>query len=346
MVGGTPSTKADDSVVLILTHIASKDPKDGQYFLPCTGTLLAPNLVLTARHCVSPTGDGVFTCNVDGSVRGGSGATFAADVPPSESHVFVGAARPDTLDPSTFPSKGASFVHDASSVVCNADVALIVLSQPILDAPISPVRLDAPVTKGEMLTVVGWGATETESLPQSRRRRAGVQVVNVGPDTTAFVGGELGAKEFIASESVCTGDSGGPAFDATTNAVVGVASRGSNGGITKNGSGCVGTEHVFMQTASFKELVLRAFAEAGAEPWLEGEPQPKGESSQPAPEAGVPVTDKDAGTPAAASPTSSEASGCVVGPPGVNADFGRTFGIGIAASLLAFVRRRQRGRIS
>ncbi len=274
IVNGTASGADDDAVVLIFTHVPEKDTPQGQYYLNCTGVLLAPNLVLTARHCVSETSNGNFTCKMDGSLGTGTGGKVLADFTPAESHVLVGAKLPDTLDPTTFPGTGSSYVHDSATVLCNADVALIVLAKPIADAKIAPIRLDAPVTPDEGLSVVGWGATVTDFLPSQRQRRDGVTVVEVGPSSTFHVGGQLGANEFLASESVCTGDSGGPAFDAKTGAVVGVVSRGPNGGITTNGSGCVGTQHTFMQTAPFKGLVMEAFAQAGGEPWLEGQPAP------------------------------------------------------------------------
>jgi hypothetical protein len=59
-----------------------------------------------------------------------------------------------------------------------------------------------------------------------------------------------------------------------TGAVVGVVSRGPNGGNPNNGSGCVGTQHTFMKTSSFADLVNQAFAVAGGAPWIEGQPMP------------------------------------------------------------------------
>src|SRR4051794_6715975 len=45
IVNGSPSSASDNAVVYIAIN-----GKSGDY---CTGTLIAPNLVLTARHCVS-----------------------------------------------------------------------------------------------------------------------------------------------------------------------------------------------------------------------------------------------------------------------------------------------------
>jgi secreted trypsin-like serine protease len=207
---------------------------------------------------------------------------------------------------------------------------------------IAPIRLNGPVTKDEALTVVGWGATETDFIPPGRMRRTDVKVVDVGPDPTPFVAGQLEANEFLASESVCTGDSGGPAFDATTHAVVGVVSRGPNGNITTNGSGCVGTQHVFMQTAPFKDLVLGAMATAGATPWLEGEPKPTVDAGAPSNGGGT-SGEGDSGVGAAPSTVTTTSSGCSTGAR-VGAPDSSAIALGIALTLAAATRRRRRRR--
>jgi hypothetical protein len=274
IVGGQPSDASDDEVVLILTHVPEKDTAQGQFYLNCTGTLLAPNLVLTARHCVSRTSDGTFVCDQNGQVTSGSGGQVTTDFLPADTHVFVGPTLPATVDPTQFPGQATAYVHDAGTVTCNDDLALIVLDKPIDNAKLAPIRLDGPVTADETLSVVGWGATETRFLPSTRQRRDGVGVVDIGPSSTFRIGGQLANREWLATESVCQGDSGGPAFDSVTGAVVGTVSRGSNGGISTNGSGCVGTQHTFMQTGSFKDLIMMGFTKAGASPLPEMQPAP------------------------------------------------------------------------
>jgi hypothetical protein len=86
----------------------------------------------------------------------------------------------------------------------------------------------------------------------------------------------LGPAEFRLGESGCAGDSGGPAFAEDTGAVLGVLSRGSNGTNAPAGTaeGCLDAENVFTSAATYKELILSAYAKAGQEPWLEGQPDP------------------------------------------------------------------------
>ena len=274
IVNGQPSGEADDAVVLILTHVPKRDTSQGMYFRNCTGTLLSPSVVLTARHCVSETTDGTFTCKEDGTLGTGPGGTVVYDYVPSDTHVFVGATLPSTVDPSTFPGQGAAYVHDSATTLCNHDLALIVLATPIPNAKIAPIRLDSGVTMGETFSAIGWGSTVTDFVPMERQRRDGVQVILTGPSSSAYYGSFLADREFRASESVCTGDSGGPALDSMSGAVIGTVSNGPNGGITMNGSGCVGTTHTFQETSPYKDLVLQAFGMTTDKPWIEGQPMP------------------------------------------------------------------------
>jgi hypothetical protein len=120
-----------------------------------------------------------------------------------------------------------------------------------------------------MVTVVGWGVSDKSSDPATRQQRTGVTVLTVGPASS------LGPAEFEVGESGCAGDSGGPAL-ASSGAVLGVLSRGGNGSGAMPGdpANCIGGDNIFTKAASFKALLLSAYAKAGQDPWNEGDPDP------------------------------------------------------------------------
>ncbi len=178
----------------------------------CTGTLITPNVVLTAKHCFyrqGPSNDAscpFFTSLIapieDYEVVA---STMAADA----KEVF-GVSR---LEP--FPGRS----------ICGADLAVLVLDRNVPDAlatPIAP-RIGVP-QKGEPIIAVGYGlASSTDDDSHGTRRMNTGEVLCAGFDCSS-----LNDHEWFGMVSTCAGDSGGPALDADGR-LIGVLSRGNHG---------------------------------------------------------------------------------------------------------------------
>jgi MYXO-CTERM domain-containing protein len=274
IINGVVSGIEDDAAVALPLFSAG-----GSFQGACSGVLVAPNVVLTARHCVSRTESGGIACDEDGNAIAGGGVV--SDYKASQISILIGPELPSSLE---FPSKGKTVIHTGSDNLCNNDFAIVILDTPLPTAKIAPIRLDGPPVEQEMLLVVGWGQSNNSS-GYGRRRRDNVPVEAVGPAYEFSKGLVLGPNEFGVGESICSGDSGGPAFDMKTGAVIGVVSRGGNGAPYDPNSDpaytpCVDqgqytTHNIYTRTDTFKALIMQAFAEAGAEPWIEGGPDPR-----------------------------------------------------------------------
>jgi hypothetical protein len=265
IINGTDSVSSQNFVVLI-ERLAGDNQFD-----ECTGTLVAPNLVLTARHCVSNISDQGFTCDASGV--GSAGGEIGADFEPSTLQIYAGLDRPAALgNPAAV---GAQIFHDTSANLCNHDVALIGLNQAVAtpDAGVAALRFGPLATAGEAFTAVGWGVSTTSEVPAVRQQRSGLAVLRVGPYSDAE-GNDVPPSEFDVGEATCQGDSGSPALDET-GAVFGVASSGGNETTPEPNdlaAGCVGqnTLNFYSEVGAFSSVILQAFDAVGATPKIVG----------------------------------------------------------------------------
>lgn len=268
IISGEDSPSGAEDAVVLLVHATRSEVG------ACSATLVAPNLLLTALHCVAEMKDEGSVCDDKGKALYGGRIGKLHDA--TDMYVFVGNERPSFRGGRSEPDgRGARIFAPETDVICNSDIALIELEAPITSMPIAALRLDAPVVADETITSVGWGVTTRTPSPQTRQRRTEVPVIAVGP--TAKRGLEAAEGEFVVGESICQGDSGGPAFSTDTGAILGVVSRGGNGQQGSSPSaGCTGQNAVNLYTgvAAHRDMILAAFEEVGAAPWLEGELNP------------------------------------------------------------------------
>jgi secreted trypsin-like serine protease len=221
LTGALFATSATPSMAIVGGHAAGSYPSVAQItfgnaFL-CTGTLIAPNYVLTAGHCGSMTGSAVaspaswpaalITVRIGNSTYGTGGEV----VPVSQAVV-----EPDYLATSGY------------------DITLLKLSRNSTKAPtkVSGAAETGLWAAGTTETIVGWGATSEGGSTPTKLQEAQVPIT-----TDAYCSGAY--SDFDATTMICAGfpqggtdtcqgDSGGPMFGAGPKVV----------GTTSFGEGC------------------------------------------------------------------------------------------------------------
>src|SRR5450432_1157348 len=215
----------------------------------CSGALVAPNLVLTARHCVSRAVTATPSCDARGQSHNGD--HLAEDADPAAIAIYVGAhVHPDIDTPRAHAIRT---LHPSGRVLCDADVAFLVLDRPLTNVTILPIRLHASVEQGDAVVPVGFGGG-INNVVGLRVARDKSTILATGPASNAETGAVLGPREFEVEGATCRGDSGGPAIDMRTGEIVGVVSRG--GSCWANGN------HVYTRVDSYARLAAMALANA------------------------------------------------------------------------------------
>jgi hypothetical protein len=170
--------------------------------LACTATLIAPDVALTAAHCLKPPVFGSFGFSLDTDASDGIDNV----IPASLTH-----QHPDFDDG----------VEPFVDLAVRNDVGVIILEQPILD--VSPAQLDTPLfdtalDPGNELSMCGYGWIYWYTGTQPLKR-----------DAQVFVDHSL-AYEFSTTPvdpQPCIGDSGAPLFINSPDGprIVGLVSR-------------------------------------------------------------------------------------------------------------------------
>lgn len=236
----------------------------------CTGTLIAPNLVATALHCITETpsvactsaGRQCFACNADGSLKEGS---IYGHLGPLTAPANVSVTVGSQIAGLAATARGEKLLGSNSPQICRGDIGFIVLDRE-LDAPVAPVRLDWGVDPGDTIRILGYGEAEVSNV-SGRRVRSGVRVTEVGPASEDEPTITAAPRTFVVNEGPCHGDSGGPAFAEDTGALVGVYSL-------TVGEDCtgVGVRNIYTNLSLYSSLARQAFQAAGHDPILDPKP--------------------------------------------------------------------------
>ncbi|WP_420135314.1 S1 family peptidase [Rhodopseudomonas sp.] len=202
----------------------------------CSGTLIAPDLVLSAAHCVGPGADYKIV-------------HYDASRQPQLRDVRRVAAHPQ------FDMK-AILAHRAS-----ADVALLQLAAPLPGK--SPLPLGAPTDPlgaGQSFTVAGIGVAIRGDGKSGGTVRSAALVATGRPGRLQIRLVDASTNNTSAGQGACTGDSGAPALQAQDGraVIIGVVSWSTG---PNNAAGCGGLTGVTPLT------LYRDWIEQTAQSW-------------------------------------------------------------------------------
>lgn len=229
IAGGTLDT-SDDAVFEEYTNWSNE-------VSACTANLIAPNVLLTARHCIARSNSENVVC----------GESLFGDPVDGGSTIVTGDAEPGQN--STFYRGMDVRVPSNGNDMCGYDVALIILQNPISSVtPLVP-RIDVPVQTGEAYVAVGYGENADGNQNPGRMMLGDLSVRCLSDECQQTYG--VASTEFLGQAGICSGDSGGPALD-DAGKIIGIVSRGSDPCATP----------IYSEVAPWRDFIAQTVLEA------------------------------------------------------------------------------------
>jgi len=260
----------------------------------CSGTLILPNLVVTARHCVDPTPNKEVDCSLN--------EQFRVDL----RHTTMWITTNNTMGTPSSPlwHRVKSVVTPADAHICGQDIALLILDDQVAGTEAKPAIPGVQYPMGDTdryvhrFTAIGYGNIGPEGFGGvgTRRIRASIPVLCIPGDDVIPCPANVQPNEFIGGDGTCSGDSGSSAFDDRTvlqdkPVSFGVLSRGGDDSVD-GGPATLCKGSVYTRLDRWRDLVIDAAEKASADgtgaPWtLYPKPVPDWTVFVPIPDAGV-----------------------------------------------------------